>query len=288
MSTLKFATWNVRGFRDKSKQRDILTFAQAQGIDVLFLQETNFLSPLEVSTFRREFQVDAFFSLTKSRACGVGVVFTTRRFLQKAFCIFGADGRSLMLDLYISERRIQFVNVYAPVTRKNTNTFFRQLHDLLSEPVPHVLLGGFNCVVDSSRDVRGPGRGGSTYYAGELVKTFLRHLRLSGACVIAHGDLFVATRASLLTASRLDRTYLPDLLLSSLVAWEVFSPPADLASRSDHLPLATTLSDSPGLRTDDHEWRVDPALLQDDDSIERIRARLRASMANAPDLTPRS
>ncbi|XP_075732763.1 uncharacterized protein LOC142775305 [Rhipicephalus microplus] len=149
-----------------------------------------------------------------------------------------------MLDLYISERRIRFVNAYAPATRKNTNTFFQQLHDLLSEPVPHVLLGDFNCVKDSQCDVRGPGRGGSTYYARELVKT-LRHLRLSDAWLIAHSDLSVATRASHLTASRLDQTYLHDFLLFSLEACEVLSPPADIASRSDHLPLVTTLSGSP-------------------------------------------
>ncbi|KAH6932863.1 hypothetical protein HPB50_010423 [Hyalomma asiaticum] len=157
MPTFKFATWNVRGFRDKSKQKDILSLAQAQGIYVLFLQEANFRSPLDVVAFRRDFRVDAFFSLTSSRACGVGVIFVSGCFRQKSHCTFGADGRMIMLDIYIEGKRVRFVNLYAPVTRSDTNSFFKDLHQLLLEPLPHVLLGDFNCVVDSQRDVRGPG-----------------------------------------------------------------------------------------------------------------------------------
>ncbi|KAH6920457.1 hypothetical protein HPB50_028555 [Hyalomma asiaticum] len=158
MSTFKFATWNVSGFRDKSKQRDILCFAQAQGIDVLFIQEANFSSPLDVVAFRRDFCVDAFFSLTNSRASGVGVIFVTGRFRQKSHCTFGADGRMIMPDVYIEGKKVRSINSYAPVTRSDTNSFFKDLHQLLLERLPHVLLGDFNCVVDSQRDVRGPGR----------------------------------------------------------------------------------------------------------------------------------
>lgn len=168
MTTLKFATWNVRGFRDKEKQNDILGFAREQGIDILFIQEANIRTPLEVAQFRRDFQTDAFFSLTHSRACGVGVIFATGRFREKAHCTFGANGRMIMVDVYVNQKKIRFVNVYAPVQRSDTNGFFKDLHPLLLEPLPHVLVGDFNCVVDSRRDRRGPGQCGSTYQAKEL------------------------------------------------------------------------------------------------------------------------
>ncbi|KAH7963790.1 hypothetical protein HPB52_022900 [Rhipicephalus sanguineus] len=151
MSTSKFATWNVRGFRHKSKQLDFLAFAHARDIDALFVQETNFRAPLDVTAFRRDFHVDAFFSLTPSRACGVGVIFISGRFRQKAHCTFEANGRMLMLHTYINGKRVPFVNLYAPVTRSDTNTFFKELHQLLLELLPHVLLGDFNCVVSSQR-----------------------------------------------------------------------------------------------------------------------------------------
>ncbi|KAH7935062.1 hypothetical protein HPB52_003627 [Rhipicephalus sanguineus] len=105
-----------------------------------------------------------------------------------------------MLDTYVDGKRVRFTNVYAPVTRADTNSFFKELHASLAEPLPHVILGDFNCVVDSMRDIRGPGRGGSTYHAKELVK-ILRHLRLTDAWVHLHDDTFGATRGLPLTGS---------------------------------------------------------------------------------------
>ncbi|KAH7976477.1 hypothetical protein HPB52_014471 [Rhipicephalus sanguineus] len=285
MSTFKFATWNVRGFRDSYKQREILAFAQAQNIDVLFVQETNFRTPLDVARFRRDFHVDAFFSLTNARACGVGAIFISGRFRQRAHCTFGADGRMLFLDVYISGKRTRFVNIYAPVTRSNTNGFFKDLHQILLEPLPHVLLGDFNCVVDSQRDVRGPGRGRSTYYAKELVKV-LKHLKLTDTWLYVHEDLFVPTRTSRTTASRIDRTYVPDFLLPSVVDCEVLTPSSSLAGKSDHSPLVTTLRGTPGPHNGNHGWRLDPSLLEDEHSVEQIRDRLRASLRDAPPMTP--
>lgn len=72
---------------------------------MLFIQETNFRTPLDVAIFRREHQVDAFFSLTNARACGVGVIFVSGRFRERAHCVFGCNGRTLMTDIYIEGKR---------------------------------------------------------------------------------------------------------------------------------------------------------------------------------------
>ncbi|KAH6925907.1 hypothetical protein HPB50_011836 [Hyalomma asiaticum] len=227
--------------------------AVAQGIDVLFIQEANFRSPLDVVAFRRDFRVDAFFSLTNSRACGVGVIFVSGRFRQKSHCTFGADGRMIMLDVYIEGRHEQF--------------FFKDLHHLLLEPLPHVLLGDFNCVVDSQRDVRGPGQGGSTYQAKELVK-ILRHLSLTDVWVHLHNDHFRPTRLSKTSASRIDRTYLPDYLFASVVECEVVDLPGNLSGKSDHLPFATTVRGYPGFSSRNLGWPLDPSLLHDEVCVQ--------------------
>ncbi|KAH7976370.1 hypothetical protein HPB52_012889 [Rhipicephalus sanguineus] len=285
MPLFKFASWNVRGFRDRAKQRDILALAREQNIDVLFIQETNFKSPLDVAMFRRDHRVDALFSLTNARACGVGTIFVSGRFRQQAHCTFGANGRMLLLDLNISGKRIRFVNIYAPVTRSHTNSFFKDLHQFLLEPLPHVILGDFNCVVDSLRDVRGPGQGGSTYRAKELVKV-LRHLKLTDVWLHVHNDLFAPTRTCRTTASRIDRAYLPDYLLPSVAECEVLALPSTLAGRTDHFPLTITLRGSPGPRNDNLGWRLDPTLLEDEISVERIKDRLRETLRYASPMTP--
>ncbi|KAH7963875.1 hypothetical protein HPB52_023748 [Rhipicephalus sanguineus] len=277
--------WNVRGFHEKSKERDILSFAQTQDIDILFLQEANFRSPVDGVTFRRDFHVDAFFSLTNSRACGVGIIFVSGRFRQRLLCAFGANGRMLMLDVYTDGKRVRFVNLYAPVTRSDTNSFYKELHKLLLGPLPHVLLGHFHCVVDSQRDVKGPGRGESTYHAKEFLKT-LRHLKLTDAWVHLHSDPFVPTRTSKTMASRIDRTSLPDYLLPSVVAWEALVLPNNLAGKSEHLPLATTVIGCPGPRNCNLSWRLDPTLLQDKDCAQGLRDCIQESLGNAPQRNP--
>lgn len=284
MSLLTFATWNVRGFRNKDKQRSILSFARQNNIDLLFIQETNFRSPLDVAQFRRDCFVDGFFSLSNAKSCGTGVIFVSGRFRQKSHCIFGANGRTLLLDIYVDGRRVRFVSVYAPVTRRDTNAFFQALHEHLLEPLPHVLVGDFNCVVDSTRDIRGPGRGGSTYHAKELVK-ILRHLRLTDAWVHLHGDTFAPTRSSRSTASRIDRAYVPDFLLPSVISCTTSTLPASLDKKTDHIPVITTVRGSPGPRAGDECWRLDPALLKDAASLQEVKSAIVETVRGVPRVT---
>ncbi|KAH7973241.1 hypothetical protein HPB52_023199 [Rhipicephalus sanguineus] len=190
-----------------------------------------------------------------------------------------------MLDTYVDGRRVRFTNVYAPVTRADTNSFFKEVHASLAEPLPHVILGDFNCVVDSMRDIRGPGRGGSTYHAKELVK-ILRHLRLTDAWVHLHDDTFGATRSSRTTASRIDRVYIPDLFLPSIVACEVLALSDVLARKTDHAPVLTTVRGAPGPRAGDTRWRLDPALLADDTCVPILQDLIAGTLREAPQVTP--
>lgn len=123
MALLRFATWNIGGFRERAKQRQVVAFAQDEDIDLLFLQETNFRSPLDVAHFQRDCRVKGFFSLTPARSCRAGVVFVTGRYRHKSHCIFGPDGRTLLLDVFIDGRKYRFVNVYSLVTRTDTGNF---------------------------------------------------------------------------------------------------------------------------------------------------------------------
>ncbi|KAH6919877.1 hypothetical protein HPB50_029134 [Hyalomma asiaticum] len=229
--------------------------------------------------------MDAFFSLTNSRACGVGVIFVSGRFRKKSHCTFEADGRMIMLDVYIEGRRVRFVDLYAPLTRSDTKSFSEDLGQLLLEPLPHVLLGDFNCVMDSQRYVSGPGQSGSTYQAKELVK-ILRHLSLTDVWVHLHNDHFGPTRLSKTSASRIARTYLPDYLLISVVECEVVDLPGNLSGKSDQLPLATTVRGSPGFSSRNLGWRLDPSLLHDEVCVQCVRDGIRESLENVPSLTP--
>lgn len=171
----------------------------------------------------------------------MGVVFLTSACHSGAHCTFGFDGRALSVDLFLDGRRTRFVTVNAPVTRRLTNGFFRSIASHFLDDVPHVLLGDFNCVLDTWRDLTVPGHGASNYYAKELSK-HVRRLHLEDAWVVPHGDQFAATRARGQSATRIDRVYLPSALLSDLVECEVLQFVSGARDLSDHQPMSVNLT----------------------------------------------
>lgn len=121
---VRFLTLNVQGFRGLDKQREVMHYARAQHVDILFLQECNFRTPRDVLVFRERFSVHAFFTLSDSVASGVGVVFLRDSLRRKAHCTFGFGGRVLALDFYMLSRRVRAIAVYAPAKRSDSSSFF--------------------------------------------------------------------------------------------------------------------------------------------------------------------
>lgn len=161
-------TLNVQGFCKADKQTEVIHYAREQFIDILFLQEVNFVSPSDVAAFQRRFNLPCFFSLASTRSCGVGVVITNTAPFSSVFNTVDSEGRVLVLKCAVGSLRMRFVCVYAPTRTRYTNAFFRSLTPYLLDDCATVLCGDFNCVLDSMRDVRGPGQGRNISNAREL------------------------------------------------------------------------------------------------------------------------
>ncbi|KAL1415283.1 hypothetical protein MTO96_029553 [Rhipicephalus appendiculatus] len=96
----------------------------------------------------------------------------------------------------------------------------------------------------------------------------------------------VATVKVLGISSRIDRAYVPDFLLPSVVSCEVLALPDSLARKTHHAPLVTTVRGTPGPRCGDASWRLDPALLKDDTNIPKIKDLLEDTIRATPRVTP--
>ncbi|KAL3201824.1 hypothetical protein MRX96_042778 [Rhipicephalus microplus] len=149
---------------------------------------------------------------------------------KKSHCVFGAHGRTLLLDVFVDGRKCRIANIDAPVTRSDTKRFFTDLHHRLVEPLAHVILGDLNCVVDTTRDIRGPGRGSSSYHA-KRTDQYSCHLRLTDVWVLLSDDTFALIRTSRTTARPLNRICTSDMLLPS-------SPVANACRRRPRTPSA--------------------------------------------------
>ncbi|KAG0409813.1 hypothetical protein HPB47_013071 [Ixodes persulcatus] len=84
--------------------------------------------------------------------------------------------------------------------------FFKSLNVHLLDARHCLLLGDFNCVVDSRRDVRGPGYGRTTWNAGELIR-LMQHFDLVDCWTLLHSTAFEHTWQRGDSSSRLDRCY---------------------------------------------------------------------------------
>lgn len=145
------------------------------------------------------------------------------------------------------------------------------------EPREYIILGDFNCVLDSNRDIRGPGQGGSTYNSKELKKLLLQN-KMSDAWIVKHGNNYEPTRISRITTSRIDRIYTSPKITQNLEDCRVQGLPQELADRSDHRPIIVTITGEPGRLNNPNTWRMNATLLQDIESIEEIKQALQHSV----------
>lgn len=269
MATVHFLSLNVRGFRSLDKQREVMNFAKACHVDILFLQESNFSTPYDVQSFCSRFGVEAFFSLTDTFMCGVGVVFIKPGFRRGAHCVFGFDGRTLAVDFNLHGRRVRALVVYAPAQRASTSDFFHSLDSYMFDNYPTFLVGDFNCVEDPYRDVSGR-RMGRPYSGARALIQLIRNFKLRDAWIDTHGDVFVATWQRGSNMSRLDRFYFPEVLATHVISCEVLNFPPDVPRITDHFPVSVKLHFHQHAASR-NQWKMDPTLVNDPESVATLR-----------------
>ncbi|KAG0418282.1 hypothetical protein HPB47_004986 [Ixodes persulcatus] len=272
-------TLNVQGFRSVTKQIEVLQFARTARCDLLFLQETNFHRQRDVDLFKQRYGVDCFFSYATTRSSGVGVVIFNRSLLRLSACCFDPDGRYIAFDFSLDGTRFRAVGVYAPAQRSQSPAFFKSLDVHLLDARNCLLLGDFNCVVDSRRDVRGPGYGRTTWNAGELIR-LMQNFDLVDCWTLLHGTAFEHTWQRRDSSSRLDRCYTSEFLSHSVTACCAMNFPPSITYISDHRPVLVELHFS-SAASSQRTWRLDTRLLRDKTSRDCLREALRRSLHGA-------
>ncbi|KAG0415820.1 hypothetical protein HPB47_007006 [Ixodes persulcatus] len=207
-------TLNVQGFRSVTKQIEVLQFARTACCDLLFLKETNFHRQRDVDLFKQRYGVDSRAALTPT------------------------GGTSLLISPWMA--RFRAVGVYAPAQPSQSPAFFKSLDVHLLDARHCLLLGDFNCVIDSRRDVRGPGYGRTTQNAGELIR-LMQHFNLVYCWTLLHGTTFEHAWQRGDSSSHLDRCYTSEFLRPSVTACCAMNFPPSITYISDHRPVLVQL-----------------------------------------------
>ncbi|CAN7947773.1 unnamed protein product [Ixodes pacificus] len=230
----------------------------------------------DVSLFKQRYAVDCFFSFAATRFSGVGIIIFNRALIRQSSCCFDPDGRFITSDFFLDPARFRTVCVYAPAQPSHSTAFYKNLDVHLLDARHCLVLDDFNCVVDSRRDVRGPGYGRSTWNAREL-RGLIGHFDLVDCWTLLHGATFEHTWRRGRSSSRLDRVYVTETLASAVQACGAVDFPPAIGHVSDHRPVLAELSLA---RSTGHQhfWRLDSRVLRDPTSRDCLKEVLRRSL----------
>ncbi|KAG0419036.1 hypothetical protein HPB47_004409 [Ixodes persulcatus] len=132
------------------------------------------------------------------------------------------------------------ISVYPPTRPSASHPFFKSLLQYVPSDGFFFPCGDFNCVLDSNRNVRGPGRGRGIWNARELARLLGLH-NLRDAWLELHGALYAPTWSRGPSSSRLDRVYLSPGLVPRVLRCAVLSFPVAAGYVSDRLPVSVVL-----------------------------------------------
>lgn len=259
--SISIITLNVQGFRSAEKQLTVVQWARAQNCDLLVLQETNFKQYSDVVSFKLKFQVECYFSFGTARNEGVAIINFHPGRIRDIVVKFDVNGRVIAWDMTACGQRMRGINVYAPARSSDCNPFFKDLDSFMLGANCLLVVGDFNCVLDTQRDIRGPGQGRVNYESREL-RRIIAQYDLQDAWLYVHGNRFQYTWARRRSLSRLDRLYFQNGREVTAVACEVVRFPQGTGYVSDHLPLSVKLSVRSAQRA--QCWRLNNCLLREE------------------------
>ena len=141
------ASYNVRGLGALTKRSKIFNFIKQKFFDIAFLQETHSTKRCE-KFWKSQLGCHILYAHNTSSAGGCAII--VKRHIK--FKIFSTckhpEGRYLLVDCEISDKRLLLANIYAPNT--DDPAFFAQLfNDVDRLDQGYVIIGGdFNTVLN--------------------------------------------------------------------------------------------------------------------------------------------
>lgn len=151
--SLQIASLNANGLRDVHKVRRIFSYMTEKYVDILCLQET-FWNEEFCNTISHLWNGKIYISsCDNSNRRGVAILIN--RSIANSTSIINSDteGRIIQINVNIESENINIVNIYAPNNVTERKIFFNAMETYMSTSVHNLLIGDFNCVLDSSIDL---------------------------------------------------------------------------------------------------------------------------------------
>ena len=273
INDIQICSLNVRGLADDTKRTEVFYWLRAQDSDVILLQETH-STLLKEKIWRAQWGGEVIFSHGESNARGVCMLFKNKCNFQIHSTTVDPNGRYIIVDITLYDKRLTLVNVYGP--NNDNPDFYIELFNLVEGfPNDHrIIAGDFNLVLDVNKDKQG-GRNVTNFRAAEAVKTYMEDTDLTDVWRNLHPDMSTYTwhrRNPSYLACRLD-FFLCSFGMANLVTGASISA----GFRSDHsiIKLKTSLIENkrgPGY------WKLNCSCLNNIDYVNEIKSVIRETL----------
>ncbi|KAI8521367.1 hypothetical protein Bbelb_011210 [Branchiostoma belcheri] len=204
---LKFLSLNVNGMKDRCKRAQALDFCRTNGADVACLQGCHDSTVADKKQWSRQWGQTCVWSMGTNSARGVGILLSPRWSLRASKV---DDGRVASVLVSDGLSTYNIVNVYAPCSAGERQTFFATIHQYMYTTL--VLADDFNCVLDPTRDRSSASATTAGTQDVRELRSLIDDLEVIDACRVEHPSESEYTwrSPSNSTRSRLDKIYVPD------------------------------------------------------------------------------
>ena len=148
---VKFCSWNVRGLREKVKQKKVFSLLKREKVDLALIQESH-LNDSEHLKLTYGWVSQVYFSSFTTSSRGVAILVSKSLPFRLETCIKDKYGRFVIINGTLQGEEITIMNIYCPpnYSPEFLTKAFTELTELSSEMA---LVGGdFNCLLCQNLD----------------------------------------------------------------------------------------------------------------------------------------
>jgi exonuclease III len=273
---VKIFSLNCNGLREPQRVAFLKHKIENLRPDILFLQETHVDSMVLANSIESKLDGKIYWSLTNNRGKGVAIYINKSLDCRIENFRFDSFGRYVYLDAFFENHAFRLVNVYTPTNPKERKEFFNNLYPTIICARPIILGGDFNCVSNLALDKQG-GNINRGKEGWQELSTLIQDFDLVDAYRSIHPIDKEYTWSRQNVSCRLDRFYVSKTLLYALKDVRHV-----LCSNSDHKFVTLTFSAFNHINLGKPYWKINNALLQDEDYVNFMNAYLHFRLKNPP------
>jgi len=145
----KMISLNVRGVRDQTKRRSILTYLKEQKANFYFLQET-YSDANDELIWQREWGGMILFSHETRHSKGVCILFDPTTNNKVEYFFSNNTGRIVLITTHLNGVKTSLCNIYAPNNQSEQLGFIQELNNGIIDKseMTNIIIGGdWNCTL---------------------------------------------------------------------------------------------------------------------------------------------